>query len=162
MGGQLLPVRSPEARTALFWGQSQKAHRRASSILVKVQWWPDGQPAADFLLQSICETWLMCGLATCLAKPGTASGHCLWAMEHPAALGSLSAIPEAARAQPAPYLAQRKGADGVGRQLDCVQQGHLDHPVGFRTPARPVLVTLYLQGGEENRSVIAYWLGHLG
>lgn len=75
-------------------------------------------------------------------------------MEHLAALGSLSALPGAATAQPVPYLVQRKGADGVGRQLDCIQQGHLDHPIGFRTPARPVLVTLHLQGGEENGSVI--------
>lgn len=87
---------------------------------------------------------------------------CLWAMEHPAALGSISAVCEAATVQPFPYLAQREGADGVGRQLHCIQQGHLDHPIGFRTPARPVLVTLYLQRGEENGSVIGYWLGHLG
>jgi len=65
-------------------------------------------------------------------------------------------------ARPAPYLVQCEGADGVGRQLDCVQQGHLDHPVGFRTPARPVLVTLYLWGGEEKGSARGCWLGHSG
>lgn len=64
--------------------------------------------------------------------------------------------------QPVPYLVQREGAHGVGRQLHCIQQDHLDHPIGFCTPARPVLVTLYLQGGEDNGSVIGCWLGHLG
>lgn len=57
-----------------------------------------------------------------------------------------------------PYLVQGKGPDGVGRQLDCVQQRDLDHPVGFRTPARPVLVTLHLQGGEEKGSVLGWGL----
>lgn len=61
-------------------------------------------------------------------------------------------------AQPVPYLVQGKGPDGVGRQLDCVQQRDLDHPVGFRTPARPVLVTLHLQGGEEKGSVLSWGL----
>lgn len=50
MGGQLLPVHSPEARTVLLWGPSQTAHRRASVILAKVQWQSDVQPAADLLL----------------------------------------------------------------------------------------------------------------
>lgn len=77
-------------------------------------------------------------------------------MEHPAALGSISAIHEAAPAQPVLYLAQREGADSVGCQLDCVLQGHLDHPIGLCTSARPVLVTLYLQGGEKNGSVIGW------
>lgn len=61
-------------------------------------------------------------------------------------------------AQPVPYLVQGKGPDGVGRQLDCVQQRDLDHPIGFRTPARPVLVTLHLQGGEEKGSVLGWGL----
>lgn len=83
-------------------------------------------------------------------------------MQHPAALGSGSALPGAGTAQPAPYLVECKGADGVGCQLDCVQQGHLDHPIGFRTPARPVLVTLYLRAEEEKGSVLGCWLGIWG
>lgn len=104
----------------------------------------------------------MCGLATHLAKPGTAGSLCLWAVQQPAASGSSSALPGAGTAQPVPYLVQCKGADGVGCQLNCVQQGHLDHPIGFRTPAWPVLVTLHLRGEEEKESVLGCWLGHLG
>lgn len=41
---------------------------------------------------------------------------------------------------------QRESADTEGGQLHGVQQGDLDHPVRLGAAARPVLVTLYLQG----------------
>lgn len=44
------------------------------------------------------------------------------------------------------HLVQGEGADAERGQFDGVQQGHLDHPVGVCASARPVLVTLYLQG----------------
>lgn len=155
-----------------LWDPSQglKAYRRASSVLAKDQWWPEH----NLQLFSHCSPAARNG--PCADQPhawpsqaqlvASAGGLCstLW---HRAVVeiphhGTSCALPGAETAQPAPYLVQCKGADGVGRQLDCVQQGHLDHPVGFRTPAWPVLVTLYLQGGEEKGSVLGCWLGHSG
>lgn len=40
---------------------------------------------------------------------------------------------------------ERKGAHGVGGQLHCVQQGHLDEAVGLGATGWPVLIALHLQ-----------------
>lgn len=51
--------------------------------------------------------------------------------------------------------------DAEGGQFNGVQQGHLDHSVGVRAPAWPVLVTLYLQDRSDG-SVLGqtlHWWG---
>lgn len=46
------------------------------------------------------------------------------------------------------YLVERKGAHAVCSQLRCVDHRHLNHPVGFRPSARPILVALHLQSHQ--------------
>lgn len=46
---------------------------------------------------------------------------------------------------------ERKGAHGVGGQLHCVQQGHLDEAVGLGATGWPVLIALHLQRDSRAR-----------
>lgn len=48
------------------------------------------------------------------------------------------------------YFIKCEGPDAVRGQLDCVQQRHLDQAVRFRSPVRPVLITLHLQKHTHN------------
>lgn len=107
-----------------------------------------------------------------LPVPG--KGSWSWAPCRPGPLrqrlvqGEDSRVPCQARARAraagaVPYLVQGKGPDRVGRQLDRVQQRHLDHPVGFGATAWPVLVALHLRGRRDGRvRVWPFWLGQRG
>ena len=59
------------------------------------------------------------------------------------------------------YLMQGEGADAEGGQLHGVQQGDLDHTVGLRSSAGPVLVALHLHSGARSHSVtVVQWINY--
>lgn len=53
----------------------------------------------------------------------------------------------------AQYLVEGERSDTVSGQLDGVQHGDLDHPIGLRSSRRPVLVTLHLAEREKGHAV---------